>query len=103
MRTIIALLLLVAVAQPAAATTATRYVALGDSYSSGVAAGDYFSGSGECKRSANAYPAAWAARHRPASFTFVACSGARTYDVRDGQLSALRNDTTLVTISIGGN
>ena len=34
---------------------------------------------------------------------FVACSGACVYDVRDERLSALRGDTTVVTISVGGN
>lgn len=103
MRTILALLLIVAAAQPAAATAVTRYVALGDSYSSGVAAGDYYADSGDCKRSTDAYPARWTANHRPDSFTFVACSGATTDDVRANQLSALRDTTTFVTISIGGN
>src|SRR5690348_5369752 len=35
---------------------ATGYVALGDSYSSGVGAGSYISSSGDCKRSTKAYP-----------------------------------------------
>ncbi len=35
------------------------YVALGDSYSSGVGAGNYDSGSGNCKRTSRAYPALW--------------------------------------------
>lgn len=101
MRLILAVMLVVAVAQPAAATTAISYVALGDSYSSGVAAGDY-GDSGDCMRSANAYPVLWA-RKRGARLTFVACSGARTYNVRDEQLSALRDGTTHVTLSVGGN
>lgn len=45
--------------------TATGYVALGDSYSSGVGAGSYDSASGSCKRSTKAYPALWAAAHSP--------------------------------------
>lgn len=45
--------------------TATGYVALGDSYSSGVGAGSYDSASGSCKRSSKAYPALWAAAHSP--------------------------------------
>src|SRR6266513_2661495 len=65
---------------------ATGYVALGDSYSSGVGAGSYDSGSGSCKRSTRAYPALWAAAHTPSSFSFTACSGARTGDVVNGQL-----------------
>lgn len=82
-------------------TTATGYVALGDSYSSGVGAGDY--DSGDCKRSANAYPKLWSAANSPSSFDFTACSGARTGDVLSGQLGPLNSSTGLVSISIGGN
>src|ERR1039458_3407227 len=42
-------------ATPAAAQSSVSYVALGDSYSSGVGAGNYYSSSGSCDRSANAY------------------------------------------------
>ncbi|WP_103500706.1 MULTISPECIES: SGNH/GDSL hydrolase family protein [unclassified Streptomyces] len=90
-----------AAAQPAAA--AEVYVALGDSYSSGVGAGNYDSGSGNCKRSANAYPQQWAAANSPSAFHFTACSGARTTDVLANQLGPLNSSTTLVSISIGGN
>ncbi|WP_438488758.1 SGNH/GDSL hydrolase family protein [Streptomyces sp. S186] len=79
------------------------YVALGDSYSAGVGAGSYDSGSGSCKRSTKAYPALWAAAHSPSSFSFTACSGARTGDVVSGQLGPLNSATSLVSITIGGN
>ncbi|EFL27297.1 MULTISPECIES: SGNH/GDSL hydrolase family protein [Streptomyces] len=79
------------------------YVALGDSYSSGVGAGSYDSASGACKRSTKAYPALWAAAHSPSSFAFTACSGAKTGDVLSGQLGPLNSATGLVSISIGGN
>lgn len=79
------------------------YVALGDSYSSGVGSGSYDSASGDCKRSTKAYPALWAASHAPASFNFTACSGARTGDVLANQLAPLNSGTGLVSISIGGN
>ncbi|MFI1971093.1 lipase [Streptomyces cinnamoneus] len=79
------------------------YVALGDSYASGVGAGNYDSASGACKRSTKAYPALWAAAHAPSRFTFVACSGARTGDVLSGQLASLNSSTGLVSISVGGN
>jgi hypothetical protein len=82
---------------------APAYVALGDSYSSGVGAGDYDSGSGSCKRSANAYPVLWSNANSPASFDFVACSGARTGDVLANQVGSLNSGTGLVSISIGGN
>ncbi|MCX5266504.1 SGNH/GDSL hydrolase family protein [Streptomyces sp. NBC_00199] len=79
------------------------YVALGDSYSSGVGAGSYISSSGNCKRSTKAYPYLWNAAHAPSSFTFAACSGARTGDVLADQLGGLNASTALVTVTIGGN
>lgn len=79
------------------------YVALGDSYSSGVGAGSYISSSGDCKRSTKAHPYLWAAANSPSSFSFTACSGARTGDVLSGQLGPLSASTALVSISIGGN
>ncbi|MFI7342597.1 SGNH/GDSL hydrolase family protein [Streptomyces sp. NPDC050085] len=85
------------------AAAATGYVALGDSYSSGVGSGSYDSSSGDCKRSTKAYPALWAAAHSPSSFNFTACSGARTGDVLANQLGPLSASTGLVSISIGGN
>ena len=93
----------VAAAPASAAGAAVNYVALGDSYSSGVGAGDYLSGSGSCERSAQAYPEQWADAHSPASFVSVACAGATTAGVLSGQVSALRASTTLVSITIGGN
>ncbi|MGC5411488.1 SGNH/GDSL hydrolase family protein, partial [Streptomyces sp. DT225] len=59
--------------------------------------------SGDCKRSTLAYPPLWASAHSPASFSFTACSGARTGDVIASQLGPLTSSTDLVTISIGGN
>ncbi|MGS2587053.1 SGNH/GDSL hydrolase family protein [Streptomyces hebeiensis] len=82
---------------------AVDYVALGDSYSSGVGAGAYDSASGACKRTPRAYPALWAAAHSPATFAFTACGGARTGDVTAGQLAPLGAATDLVSITIGGN
>ncbi|KUO11132.1 SGNH/GDSL hydrolase family protein [Streptomyces sp. DSM 15324] len=79
------------------------YVALGDSYSSGVGAGSYIGSSGSCKRSTKAYPYLWNAAHSPSSFTFAACSGARTDEVLAHQLGGLTSSTGLVSISVGGN
>lgn len=83
--------------------TAGGYVALGDSYSSGVGAGDYLPDSGDCRRSANAYPQLWAAANSPTSFAFVACSGATTSSVASGQLGVLDAATSLVSVTAGGN
>jgi len=85
---------------PARAAPAVHYVALGDSYSSGVGAGG---ASGSCGQSPNGYPALWAKANSPASFTFAACAGATTSDVINSQLSSLSSSTTLVSITIGGN
>ena len=88
---------------PAAGASSVNYVALGDSYSSGVGAGSYTSSSGSCDRSTNAYSALWADANAPASYVSVACSGATTATVISTQLSALSSSTTLVSITIGGN
>ena len=91
---------LVLAATPASASS-VNYVALGDSYASGLGAGSYSGGS--CDRSANAAAQLWANAHSPASFAFVACSGATTSDVINNQISALNSSTTLVSLTIGGN
>jgi lysophospholipase L1-like esterase len=88
-------------AAPAAAQSSVSYVALGDSYSSGVGAGNYSDGS--CEQSSNSYPALWAGANDPGSYVTEACSGATTGSVISSQLSALSASTTLVSITIGGN
>ncbi|MFE5868985.1 SGNH/GDSL hydrolase family protein [Streptomyces roseifaciens] len=90
-------------AQASTKPATPAYVALGDSYSSGLGAGSYYTNSGDCKRSAKSYPALWAAAHAPASFAFDACAGARTGDVLSKQLGSLNGSTGLVSLSIGGN
>ncbi|KJS57972.1 SGNH/GDSL hydrolase family protein [Streptomyces rubellomurinus] len=90
-------------AASSAGAAGANYVALGDSYSAGVGAGSYLSDSGSCKRSTNAYAYLWKNANAPSSFSFVACSGARTGDVLNNQLSALNSGTTLVSLTIGGN
>lgn len=86
----------------AAPRSDVHYVALGDSFSSGSGAGDNDM-SNDCRRSPNAYPQLWAEEHQPATFDYAACGGAVTQDVIADQVNALSTDTTLVTISIGGN
>ncbi|WP_200261365.1 SGNH/GDSL hydrolase family protein [Streptomyces sp. HSG2] len=92
-----------AAAQAAQPAVADGYVALGDSYSSGLGAGSYLSSSGDCKRSTRAYPALWEAAHAPSTFHFTACAGARTGDVVSGQLGPLDSSTGLVSVTVGGN
>jgi lysophospholipase L1-like esterase len=95
--------LILAASPGARAASTVNYVALGDSYSSGLGAGSYISSSGSCDRSTRAYPEQWAAGNSPASFVSVACAGATTADVLSSQVSALSASTTLVSITIGGN
>ncbi|MFB6814803.1 SGNH/GDSL hydrolase family protein [Streptomyces sp. NPDC056347] len=102
---VLAALAALGIAQPASAnaSAAGGYVALGDSYSSGVGAGSYTSDSGDCRRSTKAYPYLWAAANSPSSFAFVACSGATTSSVASTQLGALSSSTGLVSVTAGGN
>jgi lysophospholipase L1-like esterase len=92
-----------ALAGPASAQTWTpQYVALGDSYVSGVGAGDYADDGSDCYRSANAYPVL-AAESIGAELSFDACSGARVEDVVAEQLGNLSWWTSDVSIGVGGN
>jgi lysophospholipase L1-like esterase len=95
--------LLITLMPSASAASAVHYVALGDSYASGVGAGSYTSASGSCDRSLNAYSQLWANAHAPASYVSTACSGAKTTDVTANQLGPLSSTTTLVSLTIGGN
>jgi lysophospholipase L1-like esterase len=96
------LLPLAVLSAPAQAAAAPKqYVALGDSYASGVGAYPYDAGT--CLRSPRSYPRTWAAAHPSYALTDVTCSGATIADVRNTQLSALNSSTALVTIQVGGN
>jgi lysophospholipase L1-like esterase len=85
-----------------AGAAAPSYVALGDSYSSGVGTRSYLADGTSCQRSAYAYPSLVAAA-RGYALNFRACSGAKIRDVTNSQLSALGAGTSYVTISVGGN
>jgi lysophospholipase L1-like esterase len=87
---------------PPAHAAAPSYVALGDSYSSGVGTRTYLSDGTSCQRSVYAFPSLIAAA-RGYSLNFRACSGAKVSDVTNTQLSALSPNTSYVTISVGGN
>lgn len=87
-------------ARSAPAATGVRYVALGDSYASGLGTGRE---QGNCDRSPAAYGPQWARAHQPASFTFAACSGATTRGIRIHRLGTLSPATTLVSVTAGGN
>jgi lysophospholipase L1-like esterase len=86
----------------ASLAAAQQYVALGDSYSSGVGSRVFYEEPGECDRGPYAYGPKIAA-NRGYTLDFEACSGAKTTDVNEKQLSNLSSTTSLVTITIGGN
>jgi lysophospholipase L1-like esterase len=86
-------------AAPEGDAPAGAYVALGDSYSSGVGARRYISGSGHCLRSRQS----WVYQLGRDVSSFRACAGGTTASVLRGQLDAFPADTGLVTITIGGN
>lgn len=88
-------------ATAAAASAADRYVALGDSYSSGTGTRTYFDSA--CQRSYTAYPELVAKDRPNTALVFAACSGAKTGDVLNNQVQQLTTDTRFVTITIGGN
>lgn len=92
--------------------TTTRYVAMGDSYTSAPGIDGENSPDG-CLRSPRNYPAMIAAELEFDELVDVSCSGAQTLQmqrehvtettVKDPQLDALDEDTDLVTLSIGAN
>jgi lysophospholipase L1-like esterase len=85
-----------------AQTVPDQYVALGDSFSSGVGTNSYTLSS-SCRRGVYAYPWLVAQQRTNTSLTFVACSGADTADVMASQIQFVNPDTDIVTITIGGN
>jgi lysophospholipase L1-like esterase len=99
---LVSLLFGLAVAAAPAAAGADQYVALGDSFSSGVGTGSYTLSS-SCRRGVYAYPWLVAQQRANTSLTFVACSGATTADVMASQIQSLTGATSIVTMTIGGN
>ena len=85
-----------------AGAAGSSYVALGDSYSSGVGTRTYIDDGTSCQRSTYAYPYLIASS-RGFTLNFKACSGAKIPDVTNTQLSALSTGTAYVTLSVGGN
>ncbi|HZX08301.1 SGNH/GDSL hydrolase family protein [Kribbella sp.] len=81
---------------------APNYVAMGDSYASGVGTRTYISSSGSCQRSTKAYAYLDAARIG-ANLNFVACSGAKVADVTANQLPSVTSSTNIVSVQVGGN
>lgn len=100
---------------PPRAPSPNRYVALGDSYSSGEGNPPFSAGtdstSNRCHRSSAAY--AYKVRSSALKLTHAACSGSIIYDFNNRnfggnagegpQLDHLDVNTSLVTLTIGGN
>ena len=86
-------------ALPAAATGSgtVQYVALGDSYAAGQAAGSF----PNCLQSPEGYPELLDSEQRIHLRANPTCSGATTSSVADTQLSALNRGTRLVTLTVG--
>jgi lysophospholipase L1-like esterase len=90
-----------ACAVTASPALAVRYVALGDSYSSGTGTRTYYDST--CQRSVYAYPYLVHNAHPAWTFVQAACSGAKTGDVINTQSASLTSGTNWVTYTIGGN
>src|SRR4051794_6539355 len=98
---VVAACALAAVTIGATPASATRYVALGDSYSSGTGTRTYYDSG--CERSVYAYPYLLHNAHPTWTFVHAACSGAKTGDIINTQSASLTSDTNWVTYTIGGN
>lgn len=92
-----------------------KYVALGDSYTSGPLVPNQHGDPIDCGRSDHNYPSVAAPALAVSAFTDVSCGSAQTKHMTQPQtglpaggtnppqFNALRPDTTLVTVGIGGN
>jgi lysophospholipase L1-like esterase len=104
---------LLLIASPAAAAAPPgRYVALGDSYTSGPVIPTQVNAN--CTRSNHNYPSLVTAAIGSSAFVDVSCGGATTHDILNAgtgvlglpvpaQLSAVTAATALVSVGIGGN
>ena len=80
---------------------ATKYVSLGDSYSSGTGTRTYYDSN--CQKSVYSYPYLLHNAHPTWTFVHAACSGATTSNLLSSQVSSVTSDTNWVTYTIGGN
>jgi hypothetical protein len=89
----------VVIASPA---WAVRYVALGDSYSSGTGTRTYYDSN--CQKSVHSYPYLLRNAHPSWTFVHAACAGAKTGAIINGtQTASLTSGTNWVSYTIGGN
>jgi lysophospholipase L1-like esterase len=101
LRGIAALCGAVACLAAASPAMAVKYVALGDSYSSGTGTRTYYDSN--CQKSVYAYPYLLHNLHPTWTFVHAACSGATTSSLLSSQIGSVTSDTTWVTYTIGGN
>ena len=101
MRTAIVLAIMLLYGLAPAQAWAVRYVALGDSYSSGTGTHAYYDSA--CERSVHSYPHLVHNAHPSWRFVHAACRGATTGDVIHTQSASLTGGTDWVTYTIGGN
>jgi len=85
----------------AAQAMAVKYVALGDSYSSGTGTRSFYESN--CQRSVYAYPYLLHEAHPSWTFVNATCSGATTSSLLSSQVGSVTSDTNWVTYTIGGN
>lgn len=88
-----------ATAQTHTASTTISYSVMGDSYSAGSGGGDEFGG---CGQSVNGY-GTWVAASLGTQFSNLACAGFTTEQVRTLEVPLLAPNTTLITLTAGGN
>lgn len=100
--TVLLALLLTLLAPRASAAVDGSYVALGDSYASGVGSRTYYSDGTSCYRSPKAYGSLVAAGYG-LPLVLAACSGAATNDVTASQLGSVNSTTRYLTLTVGGN
>jgi lysophospholipase L1-like esterase len=85
-----------------------KFVALGDSYASGIGAGVRYTG-GDGNRSCNRFEGAYSfklkdnPRVRAASFDFLSCSGSRAIDIERNQVPNINQAADFITLTVGGN
>jgi lysophospholipase L1-like esterase len=112
--TVLALLAFPGSSRAAIGKSPRHYVALGDSYTAGPVIPVQRIDPIGCERSTNNYPALLARTLQIRDYTDVSCSGAKTVNmtapqavpllgINAPQFDALRSDTDLVTLTIGGN
>ncbi len=100
-RVLAVLFVIAACAVFAAPAFAVKYVALGDSYSSGTGTRSYYDSG--CQKSTTSYPYLLRNAHPSWAFVHAACAGAKTGDLLANQVNSVTSDTNWVTYTIGGN